>query len=72
MLIHVMQALAAKPAATLMIGDTTHDLDLAANAGVDALAMSHGAHDTLTLATRAPRAIVHSCAELRAWLSAEG
>jgi phosphoglycolate phosphatase len=72
MLNHLMQVLAVEPAATLMVGDTTHDLDLAANAGVDALAMSHGAHDELTLATRAPRAIVHSCAELRAWLAAEG
>jgi phosphoglycolate phosphatase len=72
MLIHLMQVLAIDPAATLMIGDTTHDLDLAANAGVDALAMSHGAHDELTLATRVPRAIVHSCAELRAWLAEEG
>lgn len=72
MLIHVMGVLAAQPDATLMIGDTTHDLDLAANAGVDALAVSHGAHDEPALATRAPRAIVHSCAELRAWLAAEG
>ena len=72
MLIHLMQALDSAPSSTLMIGDTTHDLDLAANARVDALAMSHGAHDRTTLATRAPRGIVHSCAELREWLAAEG
>lgn len=29
---------------TLMIGDTTHDLQMATNAGVDAIGLTHGAH----------------------------
>ena len=34
MLLHLMERLGVEPDATLMIGDTTHDLLLAKNAGV--------------------------------------
>jgi phosphoglycolate phosphatase len=68
MLLYLMDELAMQPAATLMIGDTTHDLDLAANAGVASLGISHGAHDDVALATRRPQGIVHSTAEMRRWL----
>lgn len=56
------------PEETIMIGDTTHDLELAANAGCDAIGVSYGAHSAEKLATREARAIVHSVAELAAWL----
>ena len=51
-----------------MIGDTTHDLDLARNAGVSAVAVAYGAHPAAALAAMAPLAIVHSIGELRSWL----
>jgi phosphoglycolate phosphatase len=38
MLLHLMEQLGVEPAATLMVGDTTHDLELARNARVAALA----------------------------------
>ena len=55
-----------------MIGDTTHDLELARNAGAHAVAVAYGAHPKAALAAHAPRAVVDSVAELRAWLAAHG
>ena len=66
----LMDRLAVQPAETLMIGDTTHDLDLARNAGAHAVAVAYGAHDVEGLRSRAPLALVHSLAELRQWLAA--
>lgn len=54
---------------TLMIGDTTHDLDLARNAGVSAVAVAYGAHPATGLAAMKPLATVHSIGELRSWLA---
>jgi len=51
-----------------MIGDTTHDLDMAANAGVDALAVTYGAHPPDTLKTSKSLAYVDNVAELSQWL----
>jgi phosphoglycolate phosphatase len=72
MLLHVMDRLGVEPDATLMIGDTTHDLLLAKNAGVAAVAVSYGAHARESLATFAPIATVHSMAELAQWLRDNG
>ena len=53
----------------LMIGDTTHDLDMAANAGVDAVAVTYGAHPPSTL-KEAPSLIhVDDVSQLGQWLS---
>jgi phosphoglycolate phosphatase len=68
MLVHLMERLDVAPHATLMIGDTTHDLDLAQSAGASGLAVTYGAHPPEELAQRAPLASVHSVAELRVWL----
>jgi phosphoglycolate phosphatase len=68
MLLELMNLVGADPAETLMIGDTTHDLELARNAGVAALAVGYGAHDVDGLARERPLATLHSIAELRAWL----
>ena len=54
----------------LMVGDTIHDLDLAANAGVEAVAVTYGAHDETLLMTRRSIARVSSVAELHRWLTA--
>lgn len=68
MLLHLMDRLDVLPHETLMIGDTTHDLELARAAGVDALAVAYGAHEPGGLAAAKPLATVHSIPELRAWL----
>lgn len=59
-------------AAAVMIGDTSHDLQMARNAGVDALAVSYGAHPAEQLQALAPRACVQDVAELDAWLRVHG
>lgn len=70
MLRHLMDEVGVDPGATLMIGDTTHDLELARNAGVAALAVSYGAHDSVGFARFGPLATLHSAAELHQWLRA--
>jgi len=55
-------------AATLMIGDTTHDLEMARNAGVAALAVAYGAHPRLDLQAHAPLHCAESVADMAAWL----
>jgi phosphoglycolate phosphatase len=72
MLLNLMSFLAAEPPRTLMIGDTTHDLQLAKNAGAQALAVAYGAHPAAELAGHAPLAIVDSIAALRTWLDCNG
>ena len=68
MLLELMEELAIGREATLMIGDTTHDLQMAANAGVAAVAVTYGAHPADTLISANPLAAVHSTQELHAWL----
>ena len=51
----------------LMIGDTTHDLDMAANAGVDAVAVTYGAHPVDTLKTSQSLAQVDDVPQLAQW-----
>jgi phosphoglycolate phosphatase len=70
MLLHLMDRVGATAAETLMIGDTTHDLELAKNAGTAAIAVAYGAHDLDGLVRLSPLAAVHSIAELRQWLLA--
>jgi phosphoglycolate phosphatase len=59
-----------EPARTLMIGDTTHDLQLAANAGTASVGVSFGAHDALSFGRFQPRHVAHSTTDLHAWLLA--
>ena len=72
MLLALLDFTGVAPQRALMVGDTVHDLDLAANAGVDAVAVLYGAHDAELLATRAARARLASVAELHRWLTAPG
>lgn len=48
----------------VMIGDTSHDLQMAHNAGVDAIAISHGAQDYAELAVCNPRYLLRNISEL--------
>ena len=68
MLLELMDELAVNAERTLMIGDTTHDLQLAQNAGVGAVAIGHGAHPPEQLQELNPLALVGNFTELRAWL----
>jgi phosphoglycolate phosphatase len=72
MLEHIMDFTGVSANRTLMIGDTTHDLELAENAGTEAVAVTYGAHQRATLSTRPSRAIVDTVAELSAWLGEHG
>ncbi len=72
MLHELMDELGVMADTCLMIGDTTHDLLMAKNAGVAGLAVSFGAHPVEQLEAEAPLACIHTPAELRAWLEANG
>lgn len=68
MLEELMAEFGVTSSATVMIGDTSHDLLMASNAGVDALAVTYGAHPHDHLLEHAPLACLHDVAELDAWL----
>ncbi len=70
MLHELMRELGAAPERTLMIGDTTHDLLLARNAGTPSVAVSFGAHEHGTFAAFGPLHVAHSTRELHDWLLA--
>ncbi len=72
MLNELMKELSHKPEELLMIGDTSHDLDMASSAGVDALAVTYGAHAEDVLRKRSPKGVVTSIPELGAWLTTNG
>ena len=72
MLQELMREFGTDPERTLMIGDTTHDLQLAANAGTDAVAVAYGAHPPEQLGDLRPLTIAHSVAELHDWLARHG
>jgi phosphoglycolate phosphatase len=52
----------------LMIGDTSHDLEMARNAGIDSLAAGYGAHPAAHLSDFGPEAVCGDFAELADWL----
>lgn len=68
MLLTLMESLDVPKERTLMIGDTTHDLEMARNAGVSAVAVSYGAHEKESLYDLDPLACVESSQELMRWL----
>jgi phosphoglycolate phosphatase len=72
MLEEIMDELGVSPRLTLMIGDTTHDLQMALNAGVGALAVAYGAHDRHVLEDLSPLHCATSTADLADWLRQHG
>ncbi len=68
MLLEIMGVLEVDRGAVLMVGDTTHDLQMARNAGVDGLAVSFGAHPETALLAERPVACAGSFRELAAWI----
>lgn len=69
MLNELMTELGAAPGRTLMIGDTTHDLQMARDAGVARVGVSYGAHEPASFAAFSPLHVAHSVAELDTWLA---
>jgi phosphoglycolate phosphatase len=56
----------------LMIGDTTHDLQMALNAGCPSVGVSYGAHESGAFHALNPRFVAHSVRELHDWLIHHG
>jgi phosphoglycolate phosphatase len=69
MVLELIDELDADPARTLVIGDTSHDLLMAANAGVASLGVTYGAHEAGDLHPHAPVALMDSFPEVYAWLA---
>jgi phosphoglycolate phosphatase len=72
MLLEIMGELGMTAEDTLMVGDTTHDLAMARNAGVAALAVAYGAHAREDLVAESPIGCVDTVPALRAWIAANG
>jgi phosphoglycolate phosphatase len=68
MLHELMREFGTDPGRTLMVGDTTHDLQMALNAGCASVGVSYGAHEPHGFEALQPRAVVHSVRELHGWL----
>jgi phosphoglycolate phosphatase len=72
MLLELMEQLEVEAQTALMIGDTSHDLEMARAASVAALAVSYGAHPEDGLRACAPLGCFSTVDELQAWLKANG
>jgi len=70
MLHELMREFGVDPERTLMIGDTTHDLQMAVNAGCHSVGVSYGAHEPDAFAALSPRFVAHSVGHLHDWLLA--
>jgi phosphoglycolate phosphatase len=69
MLLELMDELGFSRNQILMIGDTSHDLEMARAAEVDAVAVTYGAHPEDGLRSCNPKGCVSSVEDLQAWLS---
>jgi phosphoglycolate phosphatase len=72
MLLDLQSELGVAKNRTLMIGDTTHDLQMAQNAGMAALAVAFGAHPRAQLEALQPLACIDEPDALWAWLTRHG
>jgi phosphoglycolate phosphatase len=68
MLQELMREFGTDPARTLMIGDTTHDLQMAINAGCAAVGVSYGAHEPADFQALKPLFVARSVRDLHIWL----
>jgi phosphoglycolate phosphatase len=63
-----LDATGAARADTVMIGDTAYDMEMAANAGVRAIGVSWGYHETDELLGSGAEGVAHTIAQLRTML----
>ena len=68
MVLQILEQLDVVPGEALVVGDTTHDLRMAANAGVRYVAVCSGSHPREELLALEPEACLESAAELPGWL----
>jgi len=68
MLLELMEELSMENTQVLMIGDTSHDLEMARAAGVDAVAVSYGAHPEAALRACGPLGCFADVDSLYKWL----
>lgn len=68
MLEELMGELGVDRGLSLMIGDTSHDMEMARAAGVDALAVAYGAHPEQGLRACSPLECLSSVTQLTQWL----
>jgi phosphoglycolate phosphatase len=68
MLQEILTDLNATPAQAVVIGDTEYDMQMARNARVDALGVSHGVHTAERLLDNGALAVLGGLAELPGWL----
>lgn len=69
MLNEIMEELMVPSSEVVMVGDTTHDIELAHNAGVHSIAVTYGAHNKHELVQAKPSFVVDSVDELHRLLS---
>lgn len=72
MLIELMDELGQSPERTVMIGDTTHDLQMAEQAQTARVAVTYGAHPAEALNAAAPLFCAQDMAALADWLYQNG
>jgi phosphoglycolate phosphatase len=70
MIMTAMAEAGADPGNTIMIGDTTFDVEMGRNAGVASLGVSWGYHDTAALHQAGAHAVVDDAAGLEAAIAA--
>ena len=68
MLQELMREFGVDPGRMLMIGDTTHDLQMAVNAGCPSIGVSYGAHEPADFDALQPLFVAHTVRDLHAWL----
>lgn len=68
MLEDILIDLDTKPSRALLIGDTEYDMQMAGNAGVDALGVVHGVHAPERLREHGALGVLNNLAELLPWL----
>ncbi len=69
MLLELTEQLGEPMSSTVMIGDTTHDLQMAINAGASGIAVQYGAHPVEELKRLNPLYTAESVADLHRWLN---
>lgn len=69
MLKEILVSLSAFPAESVMIGDTSFDLEMAARASMPSIGVAHGVHDTTVLLRHKPLTIVPDLPGLAQYLA---
>ncbi len=64
MVLELLEEMAVPAARALVVGDTTFDLEMARNAGVDRVAVSYGAHPVERLLPCEPLAVIDKLNDL--------